>query len=402
MRVCSFLNHDALYDTRSYLVTQAREAIRRLVQMGDEIEFWFYKVAGFQEICLEAVLEAKYQFPAKRIRIVFVIFKREENEIELRNEMSSLIVMSVQVPFCIIDKIIMAPIRSDAVYFVAASKKFIRWIIDHSDYMISYVYSDLLESINEQYAFLMRKNDEYILDVTHKETKQFVLGSIAKLPDRWRFIVQKHAMGSSYREIGLLCGGSAERIRYHRHEASIRLQAMARQRSVALQQDYELARECACSIVGLSMEYANPDTLKAFEEIIIFLIYHCGVSVFILEQFYCYTPFAMLLRSLSSLRNNISIRILTYYPDTADMNLINLNNIPPFDEIQNNLQTVKQEYTRQLQVYKALIEQSDFVIVRRADVSSLLISLEKRIQKRKWLKVIEMKTEFPLVEARMI
>lgn len=78
--------------------------------------------------------------------------------------MSSLIVMSVQIPFCIIDKIIMAPIRSDAVYFVAASQKFIRWIIDHSDYMISYVYSDLLESINEQYAFLMRKNDEYILD----------------------------------------------------------------------------------------------------------------------------------------------------------------------------------------------------------------------------------------------
>lgn len=102
------------------------------------------------------------------------------------------------------------------------------------------------------------------------------------------------------------------------------------------------------------------------------------------------------------MRNNVSIRILTYYPDAADMNLINLNNIPPFDEIQNNLQTVKQEYTRQVQVYKALIEQSDFVIVRRDDVSSLLISLEKRIQKRKWLKVIEMKTEFPLVETRMI
>ena len=95
----------------------------------------------------------------------------------------------------------------------------------------------------------------------------------------------------------------------------------------------------------------------------------------------------------------LPVRILTHYPETADMNLIKRDYIPPFDEVQNFPQKVKRIYARQIRMHKTLIDQSDFLIIWKGSNSTLLKRLEKYIQRRKGLKVLEMKSGFLFEES---
>lgn len=203
MAVCTFLGSDKVFEKEEYIYEKILNAVYEIVRENEEVEFLFYNRYYFYKLCFKAVIEVKGHNPERKIKATVVV-KQEEKEEFLRNIEEN----RFGVPDCEIDNVITPPPipspKRDADYS-AVRKKIERWLIEQSDYLVSYLYPGFHEVENRHYVYA-RKNKITIYDVTSKETEECIRESMNILRERDQFIVNKINEGLTYREVGELLG----------------------------------------------------------------------------------------------------------------------------------------------------------------------------------------------------
>ena len=192
-KICSFFGHDNIYDTD--LCDKLKLAINDLIENNNKIKFIFYKVhTEFEKQCFEAVLKAKSLHPDK-VYIVFLCDITGKKFLISEN---------------LIDELIVVPFIYGHFRFI--NKKLDKWIINVSDFLISYFYKETHDP-KETIYYLAVKKIPKIIDITDDETKLLINDSIDTFSDMEKLIFRRLDEGYSAEQIGAEIGKTAPTVR---------------------------------------------------------------------------------------------------------------------------------------------------------------------------------------------
>ncbi len=142
-----------------------------------------------------------------------------------------------------------------------------------------------------------------------------------------------------------------------------------------------------CSIIGLYN--ATGADMPAFQAAIRFIVRRCGVSVFLIEQETCFTPFIRALQGLISEDSHIKIHVVTRYreDEARDWDALAAQYVPPFHKLENIDPHTEVIRASVLRTERAMIDRADIVLCKLND-STDSASIRRHIQKRRLSKVI--------------
>ena len=242
MAICTFLGHRDIYEKGLY--TRLSEVMREIVLQNKEVEFLFCSSGPFYDLCLAAALEVKQRFPEKSITITWVV-NADERELFVKN----LTQYEARIPTCMIDKVISPslPTSLSEPDCIVAHKRVMRWAIQQSTHLISYLYFAFCETENRQYTYAHHRGLT-ILDVACKDTASYISQRVNALPERQQLITKKVAQEQPQKDIGQLLGITTSAVRQELKQACRSLRAAAK--AMIDQSDFCICNLCENPLAG--------------------------------------------------------------------------------------------------------------------------------------------------------
>ncbi len=289
MLTCSFLGHNNIYDNN--FPENLNTAIRSIVESNKEIKFIFYKVFSiFEKLCFDTVLRFKLKYPDK----VFIAFVRSKSEKKTR--------IKEEIPECLIDEWIEAPF--DYMKLKYPYKKVLKWVIEISDCLISYVYRSLYSADTEICTLAIQKVPSFI-DLTEKETEIFIKECINGLSDKEKIIFDLLDKGYDKKQIGDKIGKTNSTISSQLDRSSIKIYSMLKRR-------YCMENEFRGRVCGILEIPSDTKTMEKFRNAINFLGSNYDVAQFFMTHDDFLLRFNAMLESQIYYINAVKIKLI--YP----------------------------------------------------------------------------------------
>lgn len=149
MITCTFAGHRDIFNANvKYLID---EAIENILKKDDTFLFYSGDMGDFDKMCSSSVRAAQKRHPELNIKLVLVLpymIKKLNTDKDYYEKMFDSIII---------------PVELAEVYYKSAITKRNRWIIQRSDYLISYVYKDFGGAFTTlKYAEKLNKNIIYL------------------------------------------------------------------------------------------------------------------------------------------------------------------------------------------------------------------------------------------------
>lgn len=365
MAICSFLGHYSVYDIDLY--EKLSHALEKAVRGNEQIEFCFRYPLGnpFEKLCFFAVVELKWKYPRKQILNTFIV-----KEDAYGGFVTQVNQETASVPSCLVDKIIPAPeFPSPATsnHFMIVNKKIMRWVMRQSTHIIRYIYTDFhAEDMKQRFDF-SQKCGAKVLDITDEETSSFIIKSIASLPEKEKRIMEDLKKDRTYKEIGAALGMSAPAVDHASKQAGRHLREMA---SARLRQLCGGPKPLAGACAVCNLHRATPETLRAFEQAVSFLISNTSITAFYVHQHCCHSEYMTLLKK-EACRRGIPIIAVVSYPDMESEKRKVLESLfsQSCDRVENMAEESMTPHRKNLRLMKAMVDKSRFCICSFCDLS---------------------------------
>lgn len=286
MAVCSFLGeHLYVYDRD--IMQRLVDAAENVVQENDTVDFWLCPSIPFFSLYLQTALEIKTRYPQK-VSITALLKDQEEYE---RFKLQRFI------PHCMVDRIAMFP-HSVSKADNNSLSPVIRWMIQQSTHLISYLYERFYGAENWDLYYAKKLPNLRIIDVTCEETAQLIENEICSMPEREQLIFQKLGEGYTLKEIGKLLNlAGSERVRQIRTRAASRVKRTVANRSFG-RDVLKQQKPITCSIFALGApksDFSYQSGLS-FEHTLEYLKDRFNVTHFKISEEYCNSVFMYILR----------------------------------------------------------------------------------------------------------
>ncbi len=198
MAICSFLGHSEVYDRN--MAQRAEEAVLGLAEREEELHFLFpaHQKNPFHLACWQGVQAAKEKFPEKKFFVQLMVAEGEESFFETWIKERGL-------P---IDRVI-APVRQPSDRsklgrgFIAMLRERARWAVQHSDYMICYLYEEFESPKTNLYKYAQKRNVQ-LIQIANGNIQERIADEIKKRSAQEQFALEQRRMGKTYQEIAQL------------------------------------------------------------------------------------------------------------------------------------------------------------------------------------------------------
>jgi len=354
MAVCSFHGHKDIYDAD--MDTMLQSSVNQIVAKNKSVKFQIYHHGQFSERCLLAALRAKAQNPQKVTICLILSNAYYEDYIQQYN---------VSIPFCMVDKIIThnTPAATERDYSIPY-KKTMRWMIENSTHLVSYVYQTLYEYESRLLEFAQQTKNVKIISVTRDETKEAILKYAAFMSEKERDIFTRRNKGEKQTAIAKALGLTHERSRQV-------LQHGCRTIREKLRWNWykRIANaEQSCSIFNVGE--ITDEAIRVFKQIIRFLVVAYGIKKFYVE-YSCVRPdLICVLREQSTPFNQIHITALTDGRIADDLKDITDGACPPCDVVECIGRVDSENGSDPLGVIAEMVERSVICICNFSALSS--------------------------------
>lgn len=346
MPVCTFISGYFIYE--KYLYGTLLKTLSHIVKQYDDIEFIFYNLSDFGTLCFSAALQIKQFNPNKKITLTKVV-----NEIKTS-------CYTYDDPDFLFDKHIAAPKFSKPKResdHTTIAKKIERWIIEHSDIAICYLYPNFFPTEMSFYQYAKKKGLA-IWDITCAETKQFISESIKTLPEKKQMLLQRLKEGMPKKDIMQLMETTPSAL-----NASIKyIGHMLSRKALTLYRN-DLKSFGTCCVVALGKE--TPQNIINFKLLVRFLTRSpLHVREFRVDAAYYYSRYMNVLTNLrNDIYDDIKIIIVTHYNSLTeeDWNIIK-KQYHGIYSVENYDTQAKPLYARSLRAIKTMLSKSDFCI----------------------------------------
>ena len=203
-KICTFYGMRDIVDVD--FADKARDAITRLVEENESVEFWFHITGTSYEVFLMETLAVRTHYPDKNISLVFVSEINPQTGSE-ENPLGTYFYKRYMksVPLSFFDKVIFAPeyrsksekTRHDYMRIYQHTQS---WLIEQCDVLIAYEYSELFSSEATYLKRFAKKVDD-VISLTNEETSQRIVSYISELEDKERGIMEELLSGKKVAEI---------------------------------------------------------------------------------------------------------------------------------------------------------------------------------------------------------
>lgn len=189
MITCCFLGHGKLYDHN--MKSTIKVAITNIISLDNEIDFLFHDFGEFYFLCYDCVKKAKAKFKDKKITMTVV----SQHPLEWDYWKVKFSGFS----FDDFEKCICPVIEAETPYCKFNAHLF-RWVIEHSTFVIKYVYFDL--------DFILKNDNHFTnnakllkIDLTKSTTQALIDEQRTKCSEIEQFIMKKRRQGFLYKQI---------------------------------------------------------------------------------------------------------------------------------------------------------------------------------------------------------
>ena len=352
MAVCSFLGHWDIYDAD--IENRLQAAVDKVVNRNESVEFWLYPHGEFFNYCLLAVLRARTRCP-RRVRIRLVVNERQYTDIMEQKPGS--------IPACMADSITMFhmeyPSQRD---WAIPYKGFLRFVVEKSDYVISYLYQKLYDPENHVFSFAEKRADTEIISVVSAETEQIIVEDEGLMSEQEQVVFQKIGDGCSLKEAGGLLGVGRERTRQIlRHGCGKIKKDLERRRRRACAALGGL--EYVCGIFGLGKE--NYQAMKGFKCVMDFLKSRYQVKRIYIDGRYAESGFMMILKEWYPFGSEVHVTAVTdeeAFSEDETEGLLDMRFCPPCDAVRYAGRAGAEDSLEGFTAIADIIEQSDFCL----------------------------------------
>ena len=347
MAVCLFLGHWDIFDAD--IDSRLQEAVDLVIQKNKQVEFFVYTsgYGQFYNRCLLAALRAKARQP-QDITITLVLHEEEYEKYLLQQRGS--------VPMCMIDKIVTPHFGgSNDSNTARRYMKVLRWLLDRSYYLISYLYEDLCSPANRLLDYAQKKAGHTVLDIASSATRQAILESVPRLSGREQFVFQKYVENHHIQGIDETLSISKARVQQLLNRGCREVRGILRRRYGAERALQCRDQACVCTIFAVGG--ATYEMLKVFESIACFLIENYDVRKFYVAEEYCHTGFMNILERLSTPQHRLHITAVVSQGGDWDTQSGRFS--PPFDTVEQI-----EPSSSDSSIDKFLLKKGDFCICR--------------------------------------
>lgn len=192
MIVCTIMGHAVPFDFSMW--DKEDSAIRQVVCLpDDEVEFLLNGDVDtdlFSWACT-SLGAFKEMYPRTHITVTMVAPKCRQKSLE-----RDLVRREHQV-----DRVVAPDLSSSGrLDRISYQNRLVRWCIEQSDHIISYVYLPLATRWNRLYWYA-KEREVNIIDIIDLQTQDFILENIARLPPRYQQIFQSMRDGKTLSEV---------------------------------------------------------------------------------------------------------------------------------------------------------------------------------------------------------
>ena len=350
MAVCLFLGHWDMFDAD--IDSRLQEAVECVVQKNKQVEFLVYAsgYGQFYHRCLLAALRAKARQP-QDITITLVLHEEAYEKYLLQKPGS--------IPMCMIDKIV-TPHFGDSNDSNTARRyiKVLRWLLDRSNYLISYLYKDLCSPANRLLDYAQKKAGHTALDITSSAIRQAILECVPRLSGREQFVFQKYV--ENHHIQGIDEALSKARVQQLLNRGCREVRGILRRRYDEERALQRRNQAVTCSVFAVGG--ATYETLKVFGSVAYFLIENYGVREFYVAEEYCHTGFMNILERLSTSQHRLHITAVISQGGGWDTPSGRFS--PPFDTVEQ-----AEPSSSDSSIDKFLLKKGDFCICRLPSAS---------------------------------
>lgn len=291
MTTCTFLCDDPVIDT--YFYAHLRRAVMNLANVFQEIDFVFTTEAlECSLLCLCAVMETQQAYPDKQIQITVL------NPVHAKHRTQD-VGNRWQFPACALDRIAFPPISikcDDSLKY----KRIDRWMIDHSDYLICYHYTDI--HTDNQIHDYARRSKAVLIDLTEQDTAWFIRSCIPHLTLEQQWLKLQREQGVTLRALGE---------QYHRSYPVMSTRIAELTNKLKRYAVYNVARQgrsdpfsqpAVCGVL-LGTDPLSAEELFCFEQAAAFIIGRFPLSRFLVAETCPAEPMASLAKRVNEYSN---------------------------------------------------------------------------------------------------
>lgn len=354
MTTCAFLLHNYKFDDNFYY--RLRLTISKIVKKDNVVRFLFCNMGVAYYKALFAVLEIKQRNPNKNIEIVFVSDGLSEKENEFY----------ATIPRSAYDKVIFIPIDKNAIpktnVAVTRHENCLRWIFNQSDIVISYAYQGLYSLKCECY--------DPILPI--KEFGNIKIMDISKICTAQNIEKTRKTLSESEQAIlanldsGLTPSKIASNLNLSKSAVCKIIAAISEtlELSITLNEQVPDKKSNYISCCIFRLMKPNEEKLKAFRQILIFLMNAGGVNSFSIEHCYDFTEYYKVLIEFQQFYPKIQVKLITCYNhiEQIEDNHLHFEKLYHFKDIENIIPESNSPSARTLRTIKALMQRSKFGI----------------------------------------
>lgn len=262
MAVCSFIGHEEVYDAD--IGSRVQLAINQIVENQDSVEFLIYPHGEFYNICLLAVLRARTYQPQK-VTITLVVQEGHQ----FASALDYLTDKTVSLYF-------EPPKKTDATFL---HKKMLRWLIDNSTHLITYIYDRLYDPDNR----LPKKQPvPKLISVSTPETEAAILEAVPHMREQEQIVFQRVQEDYTLKAIGQVLGVSYERARQLLYLGCRTIRKHLRHRWRECRTSEQRRRKHTCGLFALGE--VSQGSLDRFKNVVDFLETTYGVGCFYVDQ----------------------------------------------------------------------------------------------------------------------
>lgn len=274
MTTCTFLCDDPVIDT--YFYTRLQQAVLEIAEVHDDINFLFPSETGeCMLLCLCAVVEAKMAYPHKRIEITTVANKwRQKRSVD----------EDWYFPDCIVDHLVVSSslmaCENDRKY-IRLRNRIDRWVIDRSDYVICYHYTDLA-SDNQLYRYAHLSKAK-LIDLVQQDTLRFIQNCIPCLTPAQQQLKQQRDCGATLLELANCYSRSTTTIGLRLNKIAHALTGYAKSRVMERSRIDVVSQPVICSLL-LDHTAITDEILYHLKQFVGFILQRCNSALFLVDQ----------------------------------------------------------------------------------------------------------------------
>lgn len=274
MVTCCFLGQSQVYDKD--IEKKLNKAVAEIAQANTSVRFLFCGLdadnkASYFDYAFTAVYLAKQANPQKKIFQSIVVEKEKHGSF-----IAGLCNWRAEVPSFMVDEVLSPPWFQEERTRTAYEQKIRNWIIEKSDYLITYQYDGLCDCRNMTNKSLLT-TEKSIIDITTPATRDAVHEKYALLPSQTQAAMELMLEGETMSEI-------ADALRVNESEAEKLLSQGSRTVLEAMVGNEIRPKKGRCAVFALEPEcYEN---LCLFHTTVRYLILHKNVRTFYVYEAY--------------------------------------------------------------------------------------------------------------------